>query len=237
MTGPIKCIAIDDEPLALDVITKFCTRMGGVELQTFSDPLLGISAIERDRPDIVLLDIEMEDTDGLAIARQLPAGTCFIFTTAYLHYAIEGFNLDAVDYLHKPFAYSRFQTAFAKALRRIGKENIGLGQQQSIVVKHDYNNVTIPLDDILYIEAIERYSKIYRVSGECTVSRVLLKKISDMLPSDSFLRVHRSFIISRSKVKSYNRQEIFLTDGSIVPVGRQYAAATADALSASSAGK
>lgn len=233
MTTFIKCIAIDDEPLALEVIRKFCTRMGGVELLTFTDPQLGMKAISEFRPDIVLLDIEMEDTNGLTIARQLPPDTCFIFTTAYLHYAIEGFNLDAVDYLHKPFAYARFQTAFAKALRRIGKETIGAGEQQTIVVKHDYNNVAIPLDDILYIEAIERYSKIYRASGECTVSRVLLKNISDMLPADSFMRIHRSFIISLNKVKSFNRQEVTLSDGSVVPVGRQYASTAVATLSAS----
>lgn len=117
MENKIKCVAIDDEPLALDVIEKFCQRIGGVELSVFSDPALGIEMIKREKPQIAFLDIEMENINGLTIASKLPEDTCFIFTTAYLEYALEGYELDAVDYLHKPFAFSRFQTAFSKALR------------------------------------------------------------------------------------------------------------------------
>lgn len=115
MENKIKCVAIDDEPLALDVIEKFCQRIGGIELSVFSDPALGIEMIRREKPQIAFLDIEMENINGLTIASQLPEHTCFIFTTAYLEYALEGFELDAVDYLHKPFAFTRFQTAFSKA--------------------------------------------------------------------------------------------------------------------------
>ena len=116
----IRCVAIDDEPLALDVIDKFCQRIGGIELSTFSDPVQGLEMIRREKPAIAFLDIEMENITGLDIASQLPEETCFIFTTAYLNYAMEGFELDAVDYLHKPFAFSRFKTAFARAMRRLG---------------------------------------------------------------------------------------------------------------------
>lgn len=224
MEKVIKCVAIDDEPLALEVIAKFCVRHGGIDLKTFSDPSEGMSAIESLRPDIVFLDIEMENISGLDIASRLPSGVCVIFTTAYLQYAVEGFNLDAVDYLHKPFAYSRFATAITKAMRRIGEPAANTAQRRSIVVKQDYSNVTIPLDDILYIEAIERYSKIYRMSGECTVSRVLLKELMAMLPGEQFLRIHRSFIVPTAKIKSYTRQDVRLTGDVTVPVGRQYAA-------------
>ena len=95
----IRCVAIDDEPLALDVIDKFCQRIGGIELSTFSDPVKGLEMIRREKPAIAFLDIEMENITGLDIASQLPEETCFIFTTAYLNYAMEGFELDAVDYL------------------------------------------------------------------------------------------------------------------------------------------
>lgn len=104
MNRLIKCVAIDDEPLALEVIDKFCRRMGGIELETFTNPTLGLEAVLQSRPDIVFLDIEMEETSGLDIASRLPHDTCFIFTTAYMRYALDGFDLDAVDYLHKPFA-------------------------------------------------------------------------------------------------------------------------------------
>lgn len=94
MNGTIKCIAIDDEPLALDVIRRFCERIGGLELMTFSDPVVGLEAVRRHHPALVFLDIEMEGVNGLTIATQLPDDTCFIFTTAYLNYALDGFNLD-----------------------------------------------------------------------------------------------------------------------------------------------
>ena len=161
----VRCVAIDDEPLALEVIDKFCQRIGNVELKKFSNPAEGLEAVLETKPDIVFLDIEMDGLSGLAIASQLPEETCFIFTTAYLRYALEGFDLDAVDYLHKPYAYSRFQIAFSKALRRIGRQQIKTNSQ-CIVVKQDYSNISIPIDDILYVEAIEGYSKIFR-SASC----------------------------------------------------------------------
>ncbi len=230
MSG-IKCIAIDDEPLALDIIANFCERIGGIDLLTFSDPHLGLEAIKRLAPDIVFLDIEMENITGLSIAEQLPQGTCFIFTTAYLEYALDGFNLDAVDYLHKPFSFSRFETAFSKALRRKGIDRDAEKGKRSIVVKQEYNNVNIPLADILYIEAMEGYSKIFRTDGVCTISRIILKNIGSMLPDDDFLRIHRSFIVSKSKIVSFNKQEVKLSNGKKLPVGRLYSADVAALLS------
>lgn len=223
MTEIIKCVAIDDEPLALEVIKQFCHRLGGIELTTFSNPEMGLDYIRDNKTDIVFLDIEMGDVSGLQVASRLPDETCFIFTTAYLHYAIDGYDLDAVDYLHKPFSYARFQSAFGKALRRLGRKQLR-SSGQSIVVKQDYNNINIPLDDILYIEAMEGYSKIFRVSGICVITRMILKNLSAMLPPDDFMRIHRSYIVSRSKVKSFNKQEVILNSGVTLPVGRQYAA-------------
>lgn len=230
MNDRIRCVAIDDEPPALDIIEKFCQRIGNIELHKFNDPAEGLAAVQQSKPDIVFLDIEMDGINGLRIASQLPEGTCFIFTTAYLQYALEGFDLDAVDYLHKPFSFNRFQTAFSKALRRIGREQLPT-VSQCITVKQDYNNISIPIDDILYIEAIEGYSKIHRVSGNCIMSRILLKNIFALLPQDHFLRIHRSFIVSKSKIKSFSKQEIILSDGSILPVGRQYASEIAGIMS------
>lgn len=115
----ITCIAIDDEPMALLVIEQFCRRRGGLELTTFSEPRVGLEEIRRRKPDLVFLDIQMNSINGLQIADVLPHECCFIFTTAYAQYALDGFNLDAVDFLHKPFSYERFETAVEKALRRI----------------------------------------------------------------------------------------------------------------------
>lgn len=221
MNNTIRCIAIDDEPLALDIIEKFCARMEGFALRTYSNPEEGLAAALRDKPDIVFLDIEMENVTGLTIARQLPKDTCIIFTTAYLHYALEGFNLDAVDYLHKPFAFNRFQAACTKALRRI-EFNIMNAATQTLVVKQEYNNVSIPLCDILYIEAMEGYSKIHRLNGKPTLSRGVLKSFGDRLSPTEFIRTHRSYIVSASKVKSFNKQTVTLVNGTTVPISRQY---------------
>ncbi|HJB73659.1 MAG TPA: response regulator, partial [Candidatus Barnesiella merdigallinarum] len=163
------CIAIDDEPLALLVITQFCERFGGLELTTFSEPLVGLEEIRRCKPDLVFIDIEMNSISGLDIARDLPEECCFIFTTAHAQYALNGFELDAVDFLHKPFAYERFEKAVEKAIRRIETERDRT--PDSIVVKQEYNNVTIPTNDILYIEAMENYTKIFRESGGYILSR------------------------------------------------------------------
>lgn len=223
MNDRIRCVAIDDEPLALDIIEKFCQRIGNIDLQKFNNPVEGLDYVRQHKPDIVFLDIEMDGINGLEIAARLPENTCFIFTTAYLKYALDGFDLDAVDYLHKPFSYNRFQTAFSKALRRIGRQQFQT-TSQCITVKQDYNNINIPIDDIMYIEAVEGYSKIFRSSGEYITSRILLKNIFSMLPQDCFLRIHRSFIVSKSKIKSFSKQEIVLIDGTTLPIGRQYAA-------------
>lgn len=218
----IKCVAIDDEPLALEVIRKFCERIGGIDVQTFSDPAAGLDVIKREKPLIAFLDIEMENISGLTIASQLPPETCFIFTTAYLNYAMDGFELDAVDYLHKPFAFSRFQTAFAKAVRRIEGASRPREDNRSLMVKQEYNTVNVPLRSILYIEAMEGYVKIYREDGICTVSRIILKNVGSQLPEEDFLRIHRSFIVSKSKIKSFNRQSVTLSSGVTLPIGRQY---------------
>lgn len=218
----IKCVAIDDEPLALEVIRKFCERIGGIDVQTFSDPAAGFDVIKREKPSIAFLDIEMENISGLTIASQLPPETCFIFTTAYLNYAMDGFELDAVDYLHKPFAFSRFQTAFAKAVRRIEGASRPREDNRSLMVKQEYNTVNVPLRSILYIEAMEGYVKIFREDGICTVSRIILKNVGSQLPEEDFLRIHRSFIVSKSKIKSFNRQSVTLSSGVTLPIGRQY---------------
>ena len=218
----IACIAIDDEPIALSIIEQFCQRHGGLELQTFSEPQAGLDEIRRSKPDIVFLDIEMTEVNGLQIARQLPQTCCFIFTTAYTEYAVDGFNMDAADFLHKPFSYDRFTKAVERAMRQVtflkDKE-----QTRSIVVKQEYTNVMIPVVEIVYIEAMENYVKIYREPDGYTVSRMSMKSLVELLPSDEFVRIHRSYIVAKSKIRGFSKHHIQLPSGSELPVGRIYA--------------
>lgn len=224
------CIAIDDEPLALDIIGAFCRRLGGISLRTFTDPEEGLEAIRQTGPHIVFLDIELGNASGLEIAASLPVQTSVVFTTAHLHYACHGFDLDAADYLHKPFSFERFMKAVEKARRR-SRYNASQRETGSITVKQEYNNVTIPLDDILYIEAMEGYSKIYRQSGQYTLTRMILKNLAARLPEQGFLRSHRSYVVPVSKVRNFNRQELTLSTGKTLPIGRQYSDAVLARLS------
>lgn len=221
MARNLRCIAIDDEPMALLIIEQFCRRKGGLELTTFSEPIIGIEEIRRKEPDLVFLDIHMNSINGLEIADTLPEKCCFIFTTAYAQYALEGFNLDAVDFLHKPFSYERFTIAVDKAIRRIDSQRSL--QSECLVVKQEYNNVNIPLSDILYIEALGNYVKIFRKSGGHVLTRTNLKAITDILPVHDFLRIHRSYVIPVASVVSFSRSKVEI-EGYVgeLPIGNQY---------------
>lgn len=217
----ITCIAIDDEPMALLVIEQFCRRRGGMELLTFSEPHLGIEEIGRLRPDLVFLDIEMNGVSGLDIAAQLPRDCCLIFTTGHARYALDGFNLDAVDFLHKPFAYERFEMAVDKALRRIAQ--LRPAAEENLVVKQEYKSVSIPLDQILYIEALGNYCKIFCTDGHCILSHAGLKSLQSMLPADRFLRIHRSYVVALDRVAGFNRTSVSLKHSDVsLPVGDSY---------------
>ena len=224
----ITCIAIDDEPMALLVVEQFCRRKGGMELTTFSEPRVGLEEICRRKPDLVFLDIQMNSLNGLEIADRLPRECCFIFTTAYAEYALDGFDLDAVDFLHKPFSYERFEVAVEKALRRIRARRPPV--PECLVVKQEYNNVSIPLADILYVEALGNYVKIVRASGGHVLTRTNLKAIADLLPADRFLRIHRSYVVPVSAVASFTRSKVVLKGGDGLPVGAQYMAQVMEAL-------
>lgn len=229
MVRNLRCIAIDDEPMALMIIEQFCRRKGGIELTTFSEPTIGLEEIRMKEPDLVFLDIHMNSINGLEIADTLPEKCCFIFTTAYAQYALEGFNLDAVDFLHKPFSYERFEVAVEKAIRRI--ESKRHHSPEYLIVKQEYNNVSIPLSDILYIEALGNYVKIFRKSGGHVLTRTNLKAITDFLPVHDFLRIHRSYVIPISSVVSFSRSKVEI-EGNVeeLPIGSQYVASVMDTL-------
>lgn len=218
----IRCIAIDDEPMALVIIEQFCRRKGGLELETFSEPHVGLEAIRHTRPELVFLDIRMNGMDGLEIAHALPKGCCLIFTTAYAQYALDGFDLDAVDFLHKPFAYERFERAVDKALQRI-EAHVREGLAEVVTLKQEYNNVVIPVEEILYLEAMENYTKVYRRDGKYTLSRTGLKRTLELLPAGRFVRIHKSFVVALSQVAEYSHGVLRLKESPVsIPIGRTY---------------
>lgn len=218
---PIRCIAIDDEPMALLIIEQFCLRKGGLVLETFSEPHLGLEAIRQTLPDLVFLDIRMNGMNGLEIADALPKECCLIFTTAYAQYALNGFDLDAVDFLHKPFAYERFERAVDKALQRI-KAHTKHALTEVVTLKQEYNNVVIPVEEILYLEAMENYTKVHRQNGKHTLSRTSLKRTIELLPTNRFIRVHKSFVVALPQVAEYSHVQLRLKEGTVIPIGRTY---------------
>lgn len=223
----MKCIAIDDEPIALAIISQYCRQYGGMELETYSNPRLGMQRVMEQRPELVFLDIEMNGVSGIDLARGLPRECCLIFTTAYADYALEGFDVDATDFLHKPFFYSRFERAVQRAelwLRMHRMMMLAESSERQITLKVEYKNVTVSIDDILYIEAMDNYIKLYRADKPTVVSQISLKNVIAMLPANEFIRTHRSFAVPVRRVARFTRHQIELTDGNTrLPIGRMYA--------------
>ncbi|MFI3267287.1 MAG: LytTR family DNA-binding domain-containing protein [Rikenellaceae bacterium] len=222
----MKCVAIDDEPAALMIIKQFCERIGGIDLLTFTNPLVGIEQVKCDKPDLVFLDVEMGVVNGVDLARQLPENTFLVFSTAYARFALDGFELDAVDFLHKPFSFSRFEKTIQKVTNLLALQcqtSVIEDFDDEITVKVEYKNVKVKLSEVMYIQAMDNYVRIHLSSSKSVLSQMCMKTMLDMLPKDRFVRVHKSFIVSMKRVDSYNRSKITLsTMGVTIPIGRTY---------------
>ncbi len=218
----IKCVAIDDEPIALSIIQEYCNRYGNIDLKCFSSPIAGMDCIRQTNPDIVFLDIEMNSHNGVELAKELPSGVCLIFTTAYANYALDGFNVDAIDFLHKPIFYPRFEKAMEKA-----KRYIQLAEKESssgyITLKAGHKNIVVCLKDVILVEAMDNYVKIFRKNLPTVISQITMKEIETLLPDDSFIRIHRSFIIAVPFIEKYSNRTVYLYDfPRPIPAGRKY---------------
>ena len=222
----IKCVAIDDEPMALEVIKKFAQRLGDMEITTFTNPLAGIDHVVRTKPQLLFLDVKMGNVSGVELAKQLPAGTMLIFTTAYAQFAVDGFDLNAIDFLHKPFSFSRFEKAVNKVKQVIKLVNYSAAPPldgEEITVKVEYKNVKIMLSSIVYIQAMDNYVKIFTTDAKPVLTQMSMKALEAMLPQHEFVRIHKSYIVPRHRITTYSRTQLTLSDGSTVPVGRAYA--------------
>lgn len=222
----IKCIAIDDEPIALSIICRYCEQRGDIELETYSSPRLGMQRIREWKPDIVFLDIEMNGTSGIELARQLPSSSCLIFTTAYAHYALDGFEVSAVDFLHKPYFYERFNHAMTKAeqwLRMHDLLRMSESATRRLILKSEYKNVTVSIDTILFIESIDNYIKVHLAEGTSLLSKISLRAIEEQLPQGEFIRIHRSFLVPRCRIAGFSRSEVRMDkNGRTLPIGKKY---------------
>ncbi|HEX5154551.1 MAG TPA: LytTR family DNA-binding domain-containing protein [Parafilimonas sp.] len=216
----IKAVAVDDESPSLEIIKDFCERIPGLSLEkTFNKPTLALQYLKQFPTDILFLDINMPALNGLEFSKILTQKINIIFTTAYSEYAVEGFNLNAVDYLLKPFTFQRFQQAIDKAMLFI--KNTETNASSFITLRINYGLVNISTDSILFIEGLDDYLKIHLSDQKPVVVRMTMKAMLEKLPADKFIRVHRSFIIPLSKISSI-RNKIIHIGSEEIPLGNSY---------------
>jgi DNA-binding LytR/AlgR family response regulator len=224
----MNCIIVDDEPLAIDLLDDFISRIPFLSLAgKCKNAFEAIQTINTKSVDLIFLDIQMPNISGIQLLESLERKPIVIFTTAYSEFAVESYNLNAIDYLLKPFNFERFFKAVNKAYSHYNNQKKDIDTNTSrepesnyILVKADYKTIKINLSDILYIEGLKDYVKIY--TGPKPILTILrLKILEDKLPKNKFIRVHRSFIISIPKIESIERNIIRIA-GARIPIGETY---------------
>ncbi len=222
----IKCLVVDDEPLALDLIESYVNRTPFLELAgRCASAFEAMEQLNTQAIDLIFLDIQMPDLSGIEFSRTLVDGPRVIFTTAFEEYALEGFKVDAVDYLLKPFNYEEFLRAATKAKSYIQmKAGAAETAEKSpfLYVKSEYKLIKINLNEVLYFEGLKDYVKIHLTSQPKPILTLMsLKALEEKLPAEAFMRVHRSYIVNLEKIESVERSRIIIGDFAVV-VSEQY---------------
>jgi DNA-binding LytR/AlgR family response regulator len=224
----IRCLVVDDEPLALDILEDYISKIPFLTLvKTTTSAIEGLSLVQSDAIDLVFLDVQMPELTGIQFLKIINGKCDVILTTAYSQYALDGYDLDVVDYLLKPIAFDRFYKAAQKVLQSTGNTNSSAPEVHSVQKNHDFIFVKtehkiqkIYLDDILYIEGLKDYISIFTRS-ERIITLQNMKKMEESLPSKSFIRVHKSYIIALGKIESIERSRIQIGE-KIIPIGDTY---------------
>ncbi len=232
----VKCIAIDDEPLALRQIKSYIERSEQLELvATCRSACEAQAIIQNEHIDLIFVDINMPDMNGLDFVRSLTQYYFIIFTTAHSEFALEGFKLNAIDYLLKPFSYDEFTKATQKVVSlvdlvercRVAESAAAQAEaeeadQDCISVKADYKTQLVKIVDIVYLESAGEYVRLHIEGGQTITTLFRLKNMEALLPANSFLRVHRSYIVNLKRISSYTKGRIFLDNGEYIPLGENY---------------
>jgi len=221
----MNCIAIDDEPLGLNIIKEFCEKTGFLKLiGTYTNPFDALKVIREQQVDLIFLDIQMPNISGIDFYKSLSNPPMVIFTTAYSEHALHGFEVNAIDYLVKPIPFERFVRAINKAfeLKTMRKETPVQAATQSdfLMLRVEYNTIRVDLKDILYIEGLKDYIKLFCI-GRKILTKSTLKNIEEKLPTDKFSRVHKSYIVALDKIERIENNRIIIEDNHI-PIGDQY---------------
>ncbi len=235
----LKCAIVDDEPLAVELLVSYVQRIPFMQLGgQYSNAVDAMKGLTDNPVDLVFLDIQMPELNGLELSRMLPETTRVVFTTAFEQYAIDGYRINALDYLMKPISYVNFLEASNRALqwftllrqKQATAAAAPVDEAKSIFVKSEYKLLQIDLDKIKYIEGLKDYVKIYTEdSPHPILSLMNMKSMEQMLPSSRFIRVHRSFIVQKSKIREIDRNRIVF--GNVyIPIGDSYKQAFNDFL-------
>ena len=227
----IKVLAIDDEPLALQQLVTYINKVPFLELAGQCHSALEAQKLmEEEMVDAIFCDINMPDLSGMDFVRQLAAPPVIVFTTAYSEYAIEGYKVNAVDYLLKPFGMNDFLRAALKVQDQYNLRHQNTPQKQSspvqadgtIFVKTDYRVVRIAISDIRYIEGMSEYLKIHLEGQKPIITLLSMKKMEDYLPPTLFMRIHRSYIVNLQKIQEVNKNRVILDADTYLPIGDLY---------------
>ena len=225
----LRCIAIDDEELALELLEDNIRKVPGLQLVgTYTAPLEALQVLQQGGIDLVFLDIQMPGITGLQLIQSVSKKCLFILVTAYENFALEGFNLQVVDYLVKPVAFDRFVLACTRAqeLHRLQQGTFSGGEKSAqatyFFVPVDYRMLKVVFEDILWIEGLKDYVKIHlRNEAQPVVTRMSMKTLEDQLPQDRFLRIHKSYIVSKDAITALRKNSIFLNRQEL-PIGDAY---------------
>lgn len=217
----LRAIAIDDEPVALDVIRQHCQCIPFIQLEeVFTDPHKAIAWLQQGHTELLFLDIQMPDLSGLELLKQLQPQPITIFTTAYSEHAVQGFELDALDYLLKPFSAERFLKACQKAKDFYDLQQAHSGAHKHIFIKTGQEQVRINLDELLYVQSAGNYVSLM-LTNQKILSRLTMAETEALLPAGEFIRIHRSYIVSRKHITRLEKGKVYCNDIPL-PVGPGY---------------
>ncbi|MNK08664.1 Transcriptional regulatory protein YpdB [compost metagenome] len=220
----LKCVAIDDEPLALALIKTYIEATDGLQLlQIFEDAIAAVEYLSKYPVDLLFLDVNMPDITGIELYNSLAVKPMVIFTTAYKNFAFEGFELNAIDYLLKPIDYTRFKKAAKKAIDfHHHKQQKEQDSNDHLFVYSEYKLIKIEVNEILYLESLEDYVKIHLSNGKMIMTLATLKKVIDKLPADRFKRIHRSYVVAVKQVQSVANRKAQLINETLLPISDSY---------------
>ena len=217
----IRCLVIDDEPLSREVVEKYIADYPGLLLEgSCKDALEGINALEQGTVDLIFLDVNMPKISGVNFYKSLSKKPLAVFITAYPEFAVEGFELDAVDYLLKPFSFERFVKAIDKVKARLGDKKEANRLENYLRVKAGKKIYQLKYEDLLFIEALGDYVKVH-TSGQVLITHDTMKHLHGLLPGDQFIRVHKSYIIAKSKLEFLEGNQIKIGK-TMIPIGQTY---------------